>query len=123
LGEYETSLFDIEHHCKKTHQTDANVYVPKHDCCKKMMACHKKQDDNDCTKKNKKFFKADLKYLETDKVKLPEYHTAAVLPITLKYHFLSYTSDIQRLSSEIHNRPPPQLFGRKLLNFIQMYRC
>jgi hypothetical protein len=123
MGAYETSFFEIEHHCKKVHLAQTKTDTPKNACCEKMKSCHKKQDDNDCTKKNKKFFKADLKYLETEKIKLPEFTAFVILPTTSYYNFQPYNSEIRNPKSEIQDRPPPQLYGRKLLNFIQVYLC
>jgi hypothetical protein len=126
MNQHETSLFNIEHTCKNAvdHDYDEDLKdMPL--CCKKAMACEKEKKHNEsgCTKKEKKFFKANLKYLEIKKAHLVDIQ--CVMPILLKKNtsFLSIKPSISHHTSYINYRPPPQYFGRNLLNFIQVYRC
>jgi hypothetical protein len=126
MNQYEASLFNIEHTCKNavSHEDDEDLKdMPP--CCKKAMACakEKQHEESGCTKKEKKFFKANLKYLEIKKSELVDIQwvktdvrcTTFDVPPTISY--------IKHQASYINYRPPPQYFGRNLLNFIQVYRC
>jgi hypothetical protein len=126
LGQYEVSLFDIEHHCNKKHNKgdeDDDFVKTLPPCCQKAMAKAKKADaKDDCTKHEKKYFKADLKFLEFQKTQLPQpIYILIENPIFNNYYFA--ITEIQNPKSQIPTRPPPQYYGRFLLNFIQVYRC
>jgi hypothetical protein len=126
MNQYEASLFNIEHTCKNAvdHEEDEDLKdMPP--CCKKAMACEKekKHKESGCTKKEKKFFKANLKYLEIKKSELVDIQW--VMPFLSKINtpFVSTAPYVVHQKSYINYRPPPQYFGRHLLNFIQVYRC
>ena len=124
-GQYETSLANIEHHCTKI-QEDEDL-SKLHPCCRKarLAACEKmkkEHDEKDCTKREKKFCKADLKFLEITKTEVPQPSFVWVKSLKITPTYFSIAK-IQNLKSEIPTRPPPQYFGRFLLNFIQVYRC
>ncbi len=125
MGQYEMSLFDIQHHCNKPHnkaKKDDDFIKTLSPCCQKARACSKKEaSKEDCTKREKKFFKADLKFLEFQKTELSQPLFVVEKPVFNNYSF-SY-SEILNPKSKIPTRPPPQYFGRFLLNFIQVYRC
>ncbi len=120
MGQYEVSFFDIEHQCAKQH-----VEEETHACCKKLKAhCSKPtKPDHDCAKKNKKFFKADLKFTELSKIELPKQPLFIVFSTFNTPHYTYSFSKIIPFQAQIPTRPPPQYFGRQLLNFIQVYRC
>jgi hypothetical protein len=123
MGQYEVSFFDIEHHCNKKHSKgnkDDDFIKTLPPCCQKAM--EKAENKDDCTKHEKKYFKADLKFLEFQKTELPQ----PLFVIIEKHFFNNYHyafSEIQNPKPEIPTRPPPQYYGRFLLNFIQVYRC
>lgn len=126
MNQYEASLFNIEHTCKNAVNHDDNEDLKDlSPCCKKALACEKvkKHEEGGCTKKEKKFFKANLKYLEIKKVELVDIQW--VMPIFSKINtlFVSTIPHIVNQKSYVNYRPPPQYFGRNLLNFIQVYRC
>jgi hypothetical protein len=127
MNQYEASLFNIEHTCKNavSHEDDeALKEMPP--CCKKAMACAKEKQhaESGCTKKEKKFFKANLKYLEIKKPELVDIQWVKTDVRCLMCDVRTlYTSYIVHQTSYINYRPPPQYFGRHLLNFIQVYRC
>ena len=128
MGQYEASLFEIDHKCDKEEEKIDPEIAKMHPCCQKAMmakACHKeKKEHKGCTKHDKKYFKADLKFLEFDKNKMPkspivEAELVHFEPFTFRSK-VNFISEIQPL---VAYRPPPQYYGRKLLNFIQVYRC
>ena len=130
-GETKMSLVDIEENCDKkpsesTPLPEGFYNLPP--CCQnaiKKEACSKVgKTDQDCTKKTKKIFKADLKFLEIKKTELPNIELLAVAPSAAFPEIFIIKFDRLNLQSEALPRPPPpQYFGRKLLNFIQAYRC
>ena len=126
MGQYEMSLFDIQHHCDKPHKKakeDNDFIKTLPSCCQKAKACFKKEaTKEDCTKREKKFFKADLKFLEFQKTELPQPIFVVVEKPLFNNYFFSY-SEILNQKPEIPTRPPPQYFGRFLLNFLQVYCC
>lgn len=130
MGEYEVSLFEIEHQCNKEEEPQTAVDISHlHPCCQKAMrekACaQQKKEHKGCTKHDKKYFKADLKFTEFHKTEMPETAFLAVedfcLPSFPVYSSIRFISEIQ--AQIIYRPPPPQYYGRKLLNFIQVYRC
>lgn len=130
-GETKISLVDIDDNCDKkpsesTPLPEGFYNLPP--CCQsaiKKEACSKiGKNDHDCTKKTKKLFKADLKFLEIKKTELPNIELLAVVPLASFPKIFTPIFDRLNLQSEALPRPPPpQYFGRKLLNFIQVYRC
>jgi hypothetical protein len=126
-GEQELSLFDIEHECPKKHAEEDAFLKKLPPCCQKAMACHKVKNaekDHDCTQKGNKFIKADLKFLEIEKVKLPKFNLKAIVWAQPKIEFSTRPFSILNSQFPIPIvNPPPQYFGRQLLNFIQVYRC
>jgi hypothetical protein len=125
MNQYETSLFETAHACKKTHEADAST-AHLHDCCKKALAlkkakeCSEKKDG--CTKTTTKFVKADLKFLEFKKTEFPKIaFVSALLPTIAPVFFSEYLSNYLTFPI-IADRAPPHLYGRQLLNFIQVYR-
>ena len=124
LGQYKASLFEIDETCKKEETIDTEIATMP-PCCQKAMACHEpSKEHKDCTKHDKKYVKADLKFLEFQKTELPK---APVFDVLVSFHHnhnftskITFLSDIQPL---VADRAPPQYYGRKLLNFIQVYRC
>ena len=127
MNQYEASLFNIEHTCKNAidheEEEDLKDLAP---CCKKAMACAKakQHEDSGCTKKEKKFFKANLKYLEIKKAQLVDIQWVLTDVRCEMYDVRRLTfTYIEPQISYINYRPPPQYFGRDLLNFIQVYRC
>lgn len=124
LGQYEVSLFKIDDKCKKEETVDIEIAnMPP--CCQKVMTCHEPvKEHKDCSKHEKKYVKADLKFLEFQKTELPK---APVFDVLVSfYHNFYLTSKITFLSEIqplVADRAPPQYYGRKLLNFIQIYRC
>lgn len=125
MGEYEVSLFEIDHTCQKEEILDPEIAKLPHCCQKATLACHKPaKEHKGCAKQEKKYLKADLKFLEFSKNELPK-ATAFDIQPTLRHLFyttskISFVSEIQ---PKIADRAPPQYYGRKLLNFIQVYRC
>jgi hypothetical protein len=125
-NQYQASLFNIELPCQ-----NANAYEEDEDlkdmppCCKKALACakEKQHEASGCTKKEKKLFKANLKYLEIKKAQLIDIQWVKTDVRYLMYDVLPTLSYIVHQTSYINYRPPPQYFGRNLLNFIQVYRC
>ncbi len=130
-GETKISLVEIEDNCDK--KPSESTPLPKGfynlpPCCQnaiKKAACSKEgKKDHDCTKKTKKIYKADLKFLEIKKTELPTIELLAVTPLASFPEIFTPIFDRLNLQSEALPRPPPpQYFGRKLLNFIQVYRC
>jgi hypothetical protein len=125
MNQYETSLFETTHACKKTHEDDAST-ANLHPCCKKALALKKAKECGEnqrgCTKTTIKFVKADLKCLEFKKTELPKITFLSDLqprfvPVFSQKHLSNYAS-----ISRVADRAPPQYFGRQLLNFIQVYR-
>ena len=125
MNQYETSLFETAHACKKQHE-DAAQTTHLHPCCKRALAekkareCAEKQGG--CTKTTIKFVKADLKYLEFKKTDLPE-----IKFISVSAHLSTAVFSLKTLSNyaailQIIDSRPPQYSGRRLLNFIQVYR-
>ena len=125
MNQSQTSLFTTEHACQKSHEDDADL-SGLHSCCKKALALKKAKECNEkqggCTKKTTKFVKADLKCLEFKKTELPSIAFEAVLksPFLLLFSPKIATNYVAPLL--IADRAPPQYFGRRLLNFIQVYR-
>jgi hypothetical protein len=125
LNQYETSLFETAHACKKTHEDDAST-ANLHPCCKKALALKKakacSENQGGCTHTTTKFVKADLKCLEFKKTELPKIAFMSVLepmPVTVfSQKQLSNYAPIPMIAE----RAPPQYSGRQLLNFIQVYR-
>ena len=129
MGQYEMSLFNIEHHCNKQHnrtEEDDDFIKTLPPCCQKARTCSKKEATKDhCTKREKKFFKADLKFLEFQKTELPQPIFVVVENLVFsnnQYNRFAF-SEIQNPKPEIPISPPPPYFGRFLLIFIQVYRC
>jgi hypothetical protein len=131
-GESEVGFFEIEHHCTAAHGDETGLAThPKFKnlpaCCKKALTCHNpekgKKDKHDCTKKTRKYLKADLKYLEVKKTELPKLELLAILYTPNKPNYTAQTPLILNYKFSIPRKPPPQYYGRKLLNFIQVYRC
>ncbi len=124
MGQYRVSLFEIDDKCKKEESIDSEIaQLPP--CCQKAMTCHEPvKQHKDCSKHDKKYVKADLKFLEFQKNELLK---APVLDVLVSFHHnFSFTSKITFLSEIqplVADRAPPQYYGRKLLNFIQVYRC
>jgi hypothetical protein len=126
MNQYEASLFNIEHTCKNAvDQDDDEDLKDLSPCCKKALACEKakKHEEGGCTKKEKKFFKADLKYLEIKKSELVDIQWVKANVRCTMFNVRPTKSYIVHQTSYINYRPPPQYFGRNLLNFIQVYRC
>lgn len=130
-GETKISLVEIEDDCNKKPSESAPLPEGFSDlptCCQKGIKkeiCSKMgHKDHDCTKKTKKLFKADLKFLEIKKTELPRFELFAVVPTASFPMTFSPKFDLINLQKETLPRPPPpQYWGRKLLNFIQVYRC
>ena len=125
LNQYETSIFETAHACKKTHEDDGST-AHLHPCCKKALALKKAKECTEnqggCTKTTTKFVKADLKCLEFKKTELPKIAFSGVLdslflPVFSEKNLSNYAS-----IPMIAERAPPQYYGRQLLNFIQVYR-
>ena len=124
MGQYKASLFEIDDTCKKEEILNPEI-AKMPPCCQKAMACHEPvKEHKGCTKHEKKYVKADLKFLEFQKNQLPK---ATVFDVLVSFnHTFDFTSKITFLSDIqplIADRAPPQYYGRKLLNFIQVYRC
>lgn len=125
MGEYEVSLFEIDHTCQKEEPLDPEIAKLPPCCQKAMLACHKPTKEHQgCEKHEKKYLKADLKFLEFSKNELPKPPFFAIQP-SYQYPFFttSKVSFISEIQPKIADRAPPQYYGRKLLNFIQVYRC
>jgi hypothetical protein len=125
MNQYETSLFETEHACKKQQQDDAAT-ANLHPCCKRALALKKAKECGEkqggCTKKTIKFVKADLKFLEFKKTELPEIAFIAVLEPSFRAVFAQKQLSNYAAIPTIADRAPPQYYGRQLLNFIQVYR-
>lgn len=132
MNQYDISLFETTHACKKQTQEDAAT-ANLHPCCKRALAlkkakqctenadnCAKKQGD--CTHKTTKFVKADLEFLEFKKTELPKIAYIAVLNKAITAVFSPKTLSNYAAFPKIADRAPPQYYGRRLLNFIQVYR-
>ena len=127
-GETKVSVFEIQHICTKEPSESTQLPEGFSDlppCCQvaiKKAACH--NHEHDCTKKTKKHIKADLKFVELKKTELPNIELVAFVPSVMFSKIISPKFDLQNVRNETLPRPPPpQYFGRKLLNFIQVYRC
>ena len=124
MDQYKASLFEIDDTCKEE-ESNAHEMAQLPPCCQKAMTCHEPiKEHKDCSKHDKKYVKADLKFLEFQKNELPKAPVFDVL-VSFDYNFyftskITFLSDIQPL---VADRAPPQYYGRKLLNFIQVYRC
>jgi hypothetical protein len=125
MNQYETSLFEKAHACKKTHEDDADL-AGLHPCCKKARALKKAQECGEkqggCTKTTIKFVKADLKFIEFKKTVLPKITIESVPTPMFSTVFLGKILSNYASIPRIADRAPPQLYGRQLLNFIQVYR-
>ena len=125
MNQYETSLFETTHACKKQHE-DAAETTPLHPCCKRALAEKKAQEcaekQGGCTKTTIKFVKADLKCLEFKKTDLPEITFISVSAYSFIAVFSPKTVSNYAIPSKIIDDGPPQYSGRQLLNFIQVYR-
>ena len=125
MNQYETSLFTTEHACQKSRESDADM-AGLHPCCKKALALKKAKECNEkqggCTKKTTKFVKADLKCLEFKTTELPKIAFEAVLKTPFLSVFSPKIAANYAALPIIADRAPPQYFGRRLLNFIQVYR-
>ncbi len=130
-GETKISLIEIEDNCDKKPSESTPLPEGFSDlplCCQKAIkkGSYSKMghNDHDCTKKTKKLFKADLKFLEIKKTELPNIELLAVVPAASFSTTSPPKFDLINLQTEALPRPPPpQYWGRKLLNFIQVYRC
>ena len=130
-GETKISLVDIEDNCDKEPSESESLPEGFHNlspCCQnaiKKETCSKiGKNDHDCTKKTKKIFKADLKFLEIKKTELPTIELLAVsASASFPKVFVPIFDRLNLQSEALPRPPPPQYFGRKLLNFIQVYRC
>ena len=130
-GETKISLVEIEDDCDKKPSESTPLpegFYNLSACCQKAIIkeAYAKMDhnDQDCTKKTKKLFKADLKFLEIKKTELLGIELLAVVPTVPFSTTFSPKFDLINLQTEALPRPPPpQYWGRKLLNFIQVYRC
>jgi hypothetical protein len=127
MGQYEVSLFEIDHKCDKEEEKPDPAIAKMHPCCQKAMmekACKEKKEHKGCTQHEKKYVKADLKFTEFHKTEMPKVPTFEALPVCFHtipvYLKVAFISEIQPI---LAYRPPPQYHGRKLLNFIQVYRC
>jgi hypothetical protein len=125
MNQYETSLFETAHACKKTHEDNTET-AHLHPCCKKALALKKAKEcsknQGGCTRTTIKFVKADLKCLEFKKTELPKIAFISILesifvPVFSEKNLSNYASILM-----IADRAPPQYYGRQLLNFIQVYR-
>ncbi len=125
MGEYEVSLFEINHQCQKEEQLNPEMAkLPP--CCQKMMlACQKTaKKHKGCEKHEKKYLKADLKFLEFSKNELSKAPVFDIQPsLQNSFYTSSKVTFISEIQPKIADRAPPQYYGRKLLNFIQVYRC
>ena len=125
MNQYETSLFTTEHACPKSHEDDADM-ANLHPCCKKALALKKAKECGEkqggCTQKTTKFVKADLKCLEFKTTELPNIAFEAVLKSPFYAVFSPKIVANYAALPIIADRAPPQYFGRRLLNFIQVYR-
>ncbi len=130
-GETKISLVEIIDECdKKPSESNAlpEGFYNMPPCCqnyiKKEVRSKIGHNEHDCTKKLKKLIKADLKFLEIKKTELPNIELLAILPSASFPEIFGSHFDRKNLQSETLPRPPPpQYFGRKLLNFLQVYRC
>ena len=127
-GESHASFFEINHICDKEPSESVKLsegFSNLHPCCQKALlknACAK--HEKDCTHKTKKHIKADLKFLEIKKTELPTFELFAIKPLLSFYKNVEPKVAFYFSKSETLPRPPPpQYWGRKWLNFIQVYRC
>ena len=127
-GESKVSLFDIEHRCEKEPSESvkhSEGFSDLHPCCRKVLlknACEK--HEKDCTRKAKKIIRADLKFLEIKKTEVPVFELLADARVRSFYVNSEPTTAFYYPKTETLPRPPPpQYWGRKWLNFIQVYRC
>ena len=125
MNQYETSLFTTQQTCQKSHEDGAEM-VALHPCCKKALAFKKAKECNEkkggCTQKTTKFVKADLKFLELKKTERPTIAFEAVLKTPFSPVFSPKIVANYAALPILVDRAPPQYFGRRLLNFIQVYR-
>ena len=124
LGQYEVSLFEIDDNCEKEKPIDAELATMP-PCCQKAMTCPEPvKEHKDCSKHDKKYVKADLKFLEFQKTELPKAPVFDLLvSLHHKFNFTSKITFLSEIQPLVADRAPPQYYGRKLLNFIQVYRC
>ena len=127
MGQYEVSLFEIDHKCTKEEEKLDSEIAKMHPCCQKAMlakAGKEKKEHKGCTQHEKKYVKADLKFTELHKTEMLKVATFEALPVCFHtipvFSKVAFISEIQPI---LAYRPPPQYYGRKLLNFIQVYRC
>lgn len=109
--------------CKSTHCDKQEAEKELKSCCSKF-AKYKKTTEKPCTKKGKKYLKADLKFFlsekEDKKSKIIDFQY-----ITKDFQEETLFSNLvfqQLLSSQPTHAPPPRIYGRELLAFVQNYR-
>jgi hypothetical protein len=126
-GEQAASLFEIEHTCTANHADEIldETFKNLPPCCQKAMACAAKEKtnkDHDCTKKEKKYVKADLKFLKTTQTLFPNFCFIAPSYAPLYPLPITPSADFNAIVCDMPENPPPQYWGRSWLNFIQVYR-
>ncbi len=129
-GQMQVSLFSLDENCKKEDTDTANCCeVERCDknetlkpCCKKFQKFHK--GEKPCTQKGKKYFKADLKFFlaekEIKKTQLIDYQE---VDINIFFQNIPSFLSEKKTSSLLNKAPPPRLYGRELIIFVQNFRC
>lgn len=127
-GQMQVSLFSLDDKCKEDDKKDVSCCKTSHcekdikPCCKKFEKY--KKTEKPCTQKGKKYFKADLKYLfseKDDNIKQPI--ECELIPYFFKFQEETTFLSEKIFSTQASNAPPPKRYGRNLLSFIQNFRC
>jgi hypothetical protein len=131
-GNMTISLFEPTDDCEKENKNHAkcckSITCEKEvqhvkPCCKKFEEL--KQQAKPCKEKGKKYFKADLKYFfaenEIQKQCCVEDYIYVATPISFTF---SSPLDVKKITlSQPTHAPPLRPFGRKMLAFVQNFRC
>lgn len=134
-GQMQVSLFDLKDDCEKevknhttcceTEQCDKTEIFPSQKSCCSKFAKYKKSTEKPCTSKGKKYFKADLKFFLSEK----EEKKSKVIDFQIVKTNVLFENQAptvvskQLLSSLPTHAPPPRIYGRELLVFVQNFRC
>lgn len=133
-GQVQVSLLDIQDDCEKEIKSHTNCCKTTQcnqqesekevkSCCSKF-AKYKKTTEKPCTTKGKKYLKADLKFFLSEKEEKKS-KSFDFQHITKEFQEKTLFSNLvfqQFLSAQPTHAPPPRIYGRELLAFVQNYR-
>jgi hypothetical protein len=128
-GQMQVSLFSLDEKCKKEESKDIDCckiinqeQEETKPCCKKFQQFQKNKKP--CTQKGTKYCKADLKIFFVEKenreFQFVDYELLSN-PIIVYSNPIFFSE--KEYTYHSNKAPPPRLYGRELLSFIQNFRC